>query len=91
MARVYFKLRNNNAIKYRNNKVPRIKIKVVAIKNGIWLIIEDNGVGIPAGEIGRVFEKGFTVNNGRINSKSIVRGMYLFYKLYYKLKLLIDI
>ena len=32
MARVYFKLRNSNAIKDINNKVHRIKRKVVAIK-----------------------------------------------------------
>ena len=29
MARVYFKLRNSNAIKYINNKVHRINIKMV--------------------------------------------------------------
>ena len=66
-------------------------MKSSCYKNGIWLIIEDNGVAIPASEICRVFEKRFTVNNGRINSKFIVREMYLFYKWYYKLKLLIDI
>ena len=80
-----------NAIKYRNNKEPQIKIKAVDIKNGIKLIIQDNGIGIQSDEIDRVFEKGFTGNNGRMNSKSTGMGLYLCHKLCDKLGLLIDI
>lgn len=80
-----------NAIKYRNNKEPQIKIKAVDIKNGIKLIIQDNGIGIQSDEIDRVFEKGFTGNNGRINRKSTGMGLYLCHKLCDKLGLLIDI
>ena len=61
------------------------------IKNGIKLIVEDNGIGIPSDEVERVFEKGFTGNIGRLNSKSTGIGLYLCKKLCDKLGLLIDI
>ena len=80
-----------NAIKYRHNKVPKIKVYTCVIKNGIQLIVEDNGIGIPSDELDRVFEKGFTGNAGRLNSKSTGIGLYLCKKLCDKLGLLIDI
>lgn len=80
-----------NAIKYRNNENPKVKVYVIDIKSGIKLIIEDNGLGIPSDEIDRVFEKGFTGNTGRLNSKSTGMGLYLCKKLCDKLGLLIDI
>lgn len=80
-----------NAIKYRQNKSPKVKIYAIDIKNGTRLIIEDNGIGIPSNEIDRVFEKGFTGNTGRINSRSTGIGLYLCKKLCDKLGLLIDI
>ena len=66
-----------NAIKYRQNECPKVKIYAIDIKNGTRLIIEDNGIGIPSNEIDRVFEKGFTGNIGRINSRSTGKGLYL--------------
>ncbi|CEO12504.1 integral membrane sensor signal transduction histidine kinase [[Clostridium] sordellii] len=80
-----------NSIKYKNNENPMVKINSIDIKNGIQLIIEDNGIGIPQNEISRVFEKGFTGNKGRINSKSTGIGLYLCKKLCDKLGLLINI
>ena len=80
-----------NAIKYRNNKNPKVKVYVIDIKNGIKLVVEDNGIGIPGDEIERVFQKGFTGNIGRLNSKSTGIGLYLCKKLCDKLALLIDI
>ena len=80
-----------NAIKYRNNQNPKVQIYVNSIKNGIQLIVEDNGIGIPRDELERVFEKGFTGNTGRLNSKSTGIGLYLCKKLCDKLGLLIDI
>ncbi|GAA0085933.1 sensor histidine kinase [Clostridium sp. CTA-7] len=80
-----------NSIKYRNDKNPEVKVYVSDIKNGIKLIVEDNGIGIPSDELERVFEKGFTGNIGRLNSKSTGIGLYLCKKLCDKLGLLIDI
>lgn len=41
------------------------------------LVIEDTGIGIPAEDLPRIFEKGFTGYNGRENKKSIGIGLYL--------------
>lgn len=80
-----------NAIKYRNNKSPKVKVYIRDVKNGIKLMVEDNGIGIPLDELDRVFEKGFTGSSGRLNSKSTGIGLYLCKKLCNKLGLLIDI
>lgn len=80
-----------NSIKYRNSEFPEVKIYTKDIKNGVQLIIKDNGIGIDESEISRVFEKGFTGNNGRLNQKSTGIGLYLCKKLCDKLGLLIAI
>ena len=80
-----------NAVKYRNPENPKVKIYAEDIKNGIQLIIEDNGLGIPENEINRVFEKGFTGSKGRLSDKSTGIGLYLCKKLCNKLGLLIQI
>ena len=80
-----------NSAKYRKDESPTIKIYAKDIKNGTQLIIEDNGIGIPENEINRVFEKGFTGNKGRTNTKSTGIGLYLCKKLCDKLGLLICI
>lgn len=80
-----------NAVKYKNNENPQIKIYTENIKNGVKLIIEDNGIGILESEISRVFEKGFTGSNGRYNKKSTGIGLYLCKRLCIKLGLEIKI
>lgn len=80
-----------NAVKYRSLEEPKVKIYTKDIKNGIQLIIEDNGIGIPESEINRVFDKGFTGSKGRLNNKSTGIGLYLCKKLCNKLGLLINI
>ncbi len=51
------------------------------------LVIEDNGIGIPKSDINRVFDKGFTGENGRMYGKSTGIGLYLCRKLCKKLDL----
>lgn len=80
-----------NSIKYRTDINPRINIYGQDIKNGVQLILEDNGIGIKPEEISRVFEKGFTGTIGRSNNKSTGIGLYLCKKLCDKLGLLIEI
>jgi len=41
------------------------------------LVIEDTGIGIWKEDIPRVFEKGFTGYNGRMDKKSTGIGLYL--------------
>ncbi|WP_125152634.1 sensor histidine kinase [Clostridium rectalis] len=80
-----------NSIKYSNSKGPIIKIYSIKRANSVILTIEDNGVGIIEKDINRVFEKGFTGENGRKFSKSTGMGLYLCGKLCSKLGLKITI
>ena len=81
----------SNSIKYSSNKEPMIIISSVKKVNSVMLTIEDNGVGIIDKDINRVFEKGFTGDNGRRFSKSTGMGLYICKKLCLKLGLKIDI
>ena len=80
-----------NSIKYSNNKDGKISIYSIKKDNSVMLTIEDNGVGIVNKDINRVFEKGFTGENGRIFSKATGMGLYLCEKLCNKLGLGINI
>ncbi len=79
-----------NSIKY-SSKDPMISISSIKRANSVMLTIEDNGVGIIDKDINRVFEKGFTGENGRKFSKSTGMGLYLCEKLCSKLGLKITI
>lgn len=81
----------NNAIKYSKESEGKVSINAVKNKNNIILSIKDNGVGINEKDIDRVFEKGFTGENGRIFGKSTGIGLYLCKKLCDKLGLGINI
>ena len=74
-----------NAIKYSKGKDDKIKIESTKIDSSVVLTIEDNGVGIVEKDINRVFEKGFTGENGRKFGKSTGIGLYLCKKLCNKL------
>lgn len=80
-----------NSIKYSSNRDPKINISSMKKANSVMLFIEDNGVGIIEKDIDRVFEKGFTGENGRRFSKSTGMGLYLCEKLCLKLGLKISI
>ncbi|SDK68700.1 sensor histidine kinase [Natronincola ferrireducens] len=66
-----------NSIKYSKENDARISIYSQQKENSIILTIEDNGVGISGKDINRVFEKGFTGENGRRFGKSTGIGLYL--------------
>lgn len=81
-----------NSIQYTKEEKGRIEIYAEPKNEKIVLYIKDNGIGIPKGEITRVFEKGFTGNNGRITGKkSTGLGLYLCKKLCDKLGLKIEL
>ncbi len=61
----------SNAIKYTT------KGCISVYWDGQALVIEDTGIGIPPSDLPRVFDKGFTGYNGRIDSKSTGLGLYL--------------
>ncbi len=70
-----------NSIKYIREKEGKINVYTVKNENNIVLTVEDNGIGIIAKDINRVFEKGFTGENGRKYGKSTGIGLYLCKKL----------
>ncbi len=77
-----------NSIKYLKEENKKIEIYSEEKKENVILYIKDNGIGIKKGEITRVFEKGFTGENGRIiGKKSTGIGLYLCQKLCNKLGL----
>ena len=75
-----------NSIKYSKNEDKKIEVFSKAKNDKVILYIKDNGIGIKKGEITRVFERGFTGENGRmIGQKSTGIGLYLCKKLCDKL------
>ena len=74
-----------NAVKFSIPNKGEVSIFSKINENNIILTIEDNGVGISEKDIDRVFEKGFTGENGRKFGKSTGIGLYLCKKLCDKL------
>ena len=73
-----------NSAKYRRPGEGEGHVRVFAERRetglDAWetvLSIEDDGVGIPASDVGRVFDKGFTGENGRRFARSTGMGLYL--------------
>lgn len=66
----------SNGVKYRTEQ-PWLRFSTIQKHNQIILSVEDNGIGIPKSDLPRVFEKGFTGQNGRIIHSSTGIGLYL--------------
>lgn len=68
----------NNSIKYKRD-IASSFIKIYTEENNeeIRLIIYDNGIGIDAKDLPRVFDKTYTGTNGRLKSKSTGMGLYI--------------
>ena len=70
----------SNSIKYRDEKkTDGSVIKIYVIKNDKLTVLNiyDNGIGIPAADLPRVFDKSFTGENGHAYSKATGMGMYI--------------
>lgn len=67
----------NNSIKYHKKQNPCIDLCIKEQKDRIDLYIKDNGMGIAKTDLERVFEKGFTGENGRKQNKATGMGLYL--------------
>ena len=77
----------SNSIKYMNKEHKELKIYCNENSKYVILNIEDNGAGISEKDFSRVFDKGFTGENGRKFGKSTGIGLYLCKKLCKKLGL----
>ena len=80
----------SNAIKYRQEEF-RLEFRSQVQKNRIALLIHDNGIGISRADLSRVFDKGFTGENGRRFPKSTGIGLYLCKKLCDRMNIAISI
>lgn len=65
-----------NAVKYRREE-PVLSFWCTQKGDRVLLCLEDNGVGISAEDLPRIFEKGFTGKNGREEKRSTGMGLYL--------------
>lgn len=63
----------NNALKYAKGK----EIWITYDEDIHCLTIRDNGVGINASDLPKIFERGFSGYNGRLNEKSSGIGLYI--------------
>lgn len=73
-----------NAVKYRAGQ-PVLRFSACRQQDQVVLMVEDNGIGISPADLPRIFEKGFTGQNGRIVHQSTGIGLYLCKRLCEKL------
>lgn len=65
----------SNALKY--TKQGSVKISAEESANGLKVSVKDTGIGIRSEDLPRIFEKGFTGYNGRMDKKASGLGLYL--------------
>ena len=65
----------SNALKY--TKEGSITIMCVNEESGKRVVVKDTGIGIKSEDIPRLFQKGFTGYNGRLDKKASGLGLYL--------------
>ena len=66
-----------NSVKYRT-KQPLLRFYTEHQGNQVILCVQDNGIGIDVSDLPRIFEKGFTGQNGRKTSQTSTGiGLYL--------------
>lgn len=65
-----------NAVKYRSEQ-PVLRFSTRRQQDQVVLKVEDNGIGISPADLPRIFEKGFTGQNGRMVQQSTGIGLYL--------------
>lgn len=87
-----------NAAKYRREGAEAGHLRLWAERRqtgmDAWetlLFVEDDGVGIPPEDLGRVFDRGFTGANGRLYARSTGMGLYLVRELAGKMGLAVGI
>lgn len=65
----------SNALKY--TKQGSVTISAIETENGLQVDVRDTGIGIKSEDFPRIFEKGFTGYNGRMDKKASGLGLYL--------------
>lgn len=68
----------SNSMKYTaTGRESVIRVSATETSDEVRVSFADNGIGIPASDLPRVFEKSFTGQNGRKLSKSTGMGLYI--------------
>lgn len=81
----------SNSIKYRKAEEGlRLQFRGTELADGVRLEIEDNGIGICEKDLERIFDKGFTGENGRKHARTTGIGLYLCKKMCKKMNLGIE-
>ena len=65
-----------NAARYHGRE-PLVTLSAGQLGKQVQLKVQDNGMGIPAHELPRIFDRGFTGSNGRSRGGSTGMGLYL--------------
>lgn len=76
----------SNAVKYTKNGQVQISFNKEANK----LTISDSGIGIRSEDLPKIFDKGYSGFNGRLNQKSSGIGLYMAKRIAHKLSITID-
>ena len=71
----------SNSIKYMGEGERTLEWYAEKGREQVKLYLRDTGIGISAGDLPRIWDKGFTGENGRIGKKSTGIGLYLCKKL----------
>lgn len=79
----------SNSLKYTAKG--GISIRTWAREDRVFLSIEDTGIGIRSQDLPRIFEKGFTGYNGRLDKKSTGIGLYLCRQIFTHLNITIQV
>lgn len=84
-----------NSVKYARQDHPFIEFSARLVDEGganesVELTVRDNGCGVGAADLPRVFEKGFTGENGRVGKRSTGIGLYLVKRLCDKMGVGVD-
>ena len=79
-----------NAVRYRSGQ-PVITVRAQQLGRQVQLTVQDNGIGIPAHELPRIFDRGFTGSNGRQRGGSTGMGLYLCRRLASSLEIILQV
>lgn len=79
----------SNSIKYTNKG--KITFEAREAEKQIFLTVRDTGMGIRPEDLPRIFERGFTGYNGRIDKKSTGIGLYLCKQIFNRLGIFAEV
>ena len=81
-----------NSVKYCDkSRKPYVSFEGKEEGRMVVLTVADNGIGIPTQDVSRVFQKGFTGENGRLFKQSTGMGLYLCRKLCDKMEISMEL